>query len=125
MRINKNDIPVAMEGPGTTLRTQDNFGGMTVCFNELPKGTDFTPLLNGLENDSCHCPHWGYILDGSILVKYDNGVEETLSTGDVYYMPNGHTAIVQEDVKLVEFSPSKEFNEVIEHVGRKMAELGG
>jgi len=42
MKINKKSIPIAMEGPGTVMRTQDYFEGMTVCFNELPKGTDFT-----------------------------------------------------------------------------------
>ena len=125
MKINKEQIPVAMEGPGTKMRMKTDFGGLTVCFNELPKGTDFTPLLHGLENDSCHCPHWGYIISGSMLIKYDDGSHETFSEGDVYYMPNGHTAIVQEDVKLIEFSPSKEFGEVMEHVGKKMAELGG
>ena len=124
MKINKERIPVAMEGPGTVMRTQDNFGGMTICYNELPKGTDFTPLLNGLENDSCHCPHWGYVMSGKMLVKYDDGNEEVLSGGDIYYLPKGHTAIVQEDIKLIEFSPSKEFGEVMTHVGKKMTELG-
>ena len=124
MKLNKLNILVGMEGPGSTMRTKDNFGGMTVCFNELPKGTDFTPLLKGLDNDSCYCPHWGYILSGKLLVKYDDKTEETLISGDVYYLPKGHTAIVQEDIKMIEFSPSKEFNEVITHVGKKMAELG-
>ena len=124
MKVNKKNIPVTMEAPGTTMRMQDNFGGMTVCFNELPKGTDFTPLLNGLKNDSCHSPHWGYILTGELLVKYDDGAEEVLTVGDVYYLPTGHTAIVQEDVKMIEFSPSKEFNEVMTQIGNKMAENG-
>lgn len=125
MKFNKHNIPVAMEGPGTSMRTQDNLGVMTVCYNVLPKGTDFTPLLNGLPNDSCHCPHWGYVISGELLVKYDDGTEETLTEGDVYYLPNGHTVIVQEDFKTIEFSPTKQFNEVITHVGKKMAELGG
>lgn len=125
MKINKQNIPVAMEGSETTMRIQDNFGGMTVCYNVLPKGTDFRPLLNGLPNDSCHCPHWGYVISGKLLVKYDDGTEETLTDGDVYYLPNGHTAIVQENFKTIEFSPSKEFKEIITHVGKKMAELGG
>ncbi|MCB0686046.1 MAG: hypothetical protein KDC53_05960 [Saprospiraceae bacterium] len=124
MKINKKDIPVAMEGPGTKMRIQQGFGGMTICFNELPKGTDFTPLLQGLTNDSCHCPHWGYILSGSLLVRYNDGSEELISEGDMYYLPNGHTAIVKEDIKMIEFSPSKEFGEVIDHIGRKMAEAG-
>ncbi|NNE77944.1 MAG: hypothetical protein HKN31_12835 [Pricia sp.] len=125
MKINKKDIPVTMEAPGTIMRALHDYGGMTVCFNELPKGTDFTPLLEGLTNDSCHCPHWGYITEGKILIKYDDGKEETVSAGEVFYWPAGHTAIVQEDVKLIDFSPSKEFNEVITHVGKKMAELEG
>lgn len=125
MKINKKDIPVTMEAPGTVMRALPNYGGMTVCFNELPKGTDFTPLLQGLNNDSCHCPHWGYVIEGEIMVRYNDGEEETVGAGEVFYWPAGHTAIVQEDVKLIDFSPSKEFNEVISHVGKKMAELGG
>ena len=124
MRVNKNDIPTGMEGPDTIMRAQDDFGGMTVCFNELPEGTDFTPLLVGLENDSCHSPHWGYIISGKMLIKYDDGVEETLTEGDVYYLPGGHTAIVKERIKFIEFSPSKEFKEVMDHVGKKMAQMG-
>jgi len=122
MKINKEDIPVTMEAPGTIMRALPEYGGMTVCYNELPKGTDFTPLLKGLSNDSCHCPHWGYVIEGSIMVKYDNGTEETVKAGEVFYWPAGHTAIVQEDVKLIDFSPSKEFSEVITHVGKMMAE---
>ena len=125
MKINKKSIPTTMQSPDTTMRAQPDFGGMTVCFNELPKGTDFTPLLQGLDNNSCHCPHWGYILEGAMLVIYDDGKEELLEKGDVFYLPSGHTAIVQEDVKLIDFNPTKEFNEVITHVGIKMAELGG
>ncbi len=125
MKINKKDIPVTMEAPGIVMRALPNYGGMTVCFNELPKGTDFTPLLQGLGNDSCHCPHWGYVTEGKILIKYDDGQDETVNAGEVFYWPAGHTAIVQEDVKLIDFSPSKEFNEVITHVGKKMAELSG
>ncbi|WP_416440572.1 hypothetical protein ACH3O9_11590 [Leeuwenhoekiella sp. A16] len=124
MKLNKNDIPTGMEGPDTIMRAQDNFGGMTVCFTELPEGTDFTPLLNGLTNDSCHCPHWGYIISGKMLIKYDDGVEETLTEGDVYYLPGGHTAIVKEPIKFIEFSPSKEFKEVMDHVAKKMAQMG-
>ncbi len=39
-------------------------------------------------------------------------------------MPPGHTAIVEENLKMIEFSATKKFGEVIEHIGKKMAELG-
>lgn len=124
MKIKKENIPVTMEGPGTIMRGLPGYGGMTVAFNELPAGTDFTPLLKGLANDSCHCPHWGYLVDGALLVKYDDGTEETLQTGDVFYLPPGHTAIVLTDLKFLDFSPEKELNEVLGHIARKMAEHG-
>jgi len=124
MKINKEDIPVVMQGPGTIMRNLPDYGGMTVAFNEIPAGTDFTPLLQGLRNDSCHCPHWGYIVQGALRVIYDDGAEEVLKEGDVYYLPPGHTAMVEENLKMIEFSTTKEFGEMMEHVGEKMAELG-
>ena len=123
MKIKKEKIPVTMEAPGTTMRGLPGFGGMTVAFNEIPAGTDFSPLLQGLKNNSCHCPHWGYVVEGELLVKYDNGTEETLSAGDVFYLPPGHTAIVGKDLKFLDFSPEKELNEVMSHIAKKMALL--
>ena len=123
MKIKKGKIPVTMEAPGTTMRGLPGFGRMTVAFNEIPAGTDFSPLLQGLENNSCHCPHWGYVVEGELLVKYDNGTEETLSAGDVFYLPPGHTAIVGKDLKFLDFSPEKELNEVMSHIAKKMALL--
>ncbi len=121
MKIKKENIPVTMEAPGTTMRGLSGYGGMTVAYNEIPAGTDFSPLLQGLENDSCQCPHWGYIVDGEMLIKYDSGTEETLTTGDVFYLPPGHTAIVNKDLKLIDFSPEKELDEVLSHIAKKIA----
>jgi hypothetical protein len=122
MKTKKENIPVTMEAPGTVMRAQSGYGGMAVGFNELPAGTDFTPLLQGLANNSCHCPHWGYILEGSIKLIYDDGTEEVTSAGDVFYWQPGHTAIVEEDVKLIDFSPEKEFGELMDHISKKMVE---
>lgn len=122
MKINLESIPVTMEGPGTKMRAQSGLGGMTVGYNQLPKGTDFTPLLKGLANDSCHCPHWGYIFKGSIRIIYNDGSEDLTQAGDIFYWEPGHTAIVEEDVLLMDFSPEKELNEVMEHIAKKMAE---
>jgi len=124
MKIKKEDIPVIMEAPGTTMRLQKGLGGYSAAFNELPKGTDFTPLLKGLDHDLCHSPHMGYIFEGTMRVIYTDGTEEFVTAGDVFYLPAGHTGIVEEDIKFVEFSPTKEFDEVMENVGKRMAELG-
>jgi hypothetical protein len=45
MKAKKEEIPVTMESPGTTMRALPGYSGMTVAFNERPVGTDFSPLL--------------------------------------------------------------------------------
>lgn len=123
MKIKKEDIPVTMEASGTIMRRLPGYGGMTVAYNEVPAGTDFSPLLQGLKNDSCHCPHWGYVVEGAIRVQYDDGNEEVVNAGDAFYLPAGHTAVVEKDLKYLEFSPEKEFGEVMDHIAHKVAAM--
>jgi hypothetical protein len=59
MKVNKEKIPVSMQAPGTTMRALQGWGGMTVAFNEFPEGSDISPLLQGLKNNSCQCPPIG------------------------------------------------------------------
>lgn len=123
MKTNIKNMPVIMHDAKTILRNLPGFGGMTIAFNELPAGTDFRPLLKGLNHDSCHCPHWGYVLEGSMRIFYNQGAEELIVANDIFYLPEGHTGVVEKDIKFVEFSPTKEFDEVMIHVGEKMAEM--
>ena len=116
----KEDLPVKMEAPGTKMRAMGGLGGMVVAYNELPAGVDFTPMLEGLPDDKCPCPHWGYVLKGAIRLIYTDGSEEVVKAGEVYYMPSGHTGIIEEDTSFIEISPEKEYNEVMEHVASKM-----
>ncbi len=125
MKLKLEDIPIIMEGPGSIIRRQGEFGNLDVVYIELPKGTDFTPLLKGLPNDSCYCTHWGHIIQGTFRIIYDSGTEEVLEEGDVFYLPAGHTAIVDEDLKCIMFSPNKEHDEVLTHAMKKMAEASG
>ena len=123
MKISKEAIPVRMESPGTVMRSLPGYGGMTVAFNEMPAGTDIGPLLEGLEHNSCQCPHWGYVVEGAVLIKYDDGTEEKLNAGDVFYLPPGHTAIVEKDLKMIDFSPEDELKKVMEHIEKKLARI--
>ena len=120
----KNVTPVQRESRRSGCIWFPGWGGMTVAFNEIPAGTDMSPLLKGLKNDSCQCPHWGYILEGELLMKYDDKTEEKLSAGDVFYMQPGHTGIAKQDTKLIDFSPERELKEVMDHIAKKMAEFG-
>lgn len=52
MKLNKENMSVVMEGPGTKMCLFEGLGNMTAGYNVMPKGTDFTPLLKGLNNNS-------------------------------------------------------------------------
>ena len=113
------DLPVTMEADATKIRNA-NWGGMVVGYIELPGGTDFTPLFEGLPDDACQCPHWGYVIKGAVHLSYTDGTEEVTGAGAVFYWPGGHTVWVEQDTVFIDFSPEEEFKEVMEHVTRKM-----
>jgi hypothetical protein len=120
MKINKEDIPVINEGDGNIMRVLNGFGQFAVNYHEFKKGTDFTPLLKGLPGDMCPCPHYGYIFEGAFRFIFADGTEEVYKSGDIYYAPAPHTAIVDEDTRLLDFSPQHEHDELMEHVSKVM-----
>ena len=116
MRYQLNDMPVEMEVGDIHHRAFDHDGIYTRHI-QLPAGTDFTPLLKGLENDHCQCPHYGYIVEGSITVRYEDGTEETNTAGDAYvFRTPAAPAQADNGVTFIEFSPTKDIMPVLEHL---------
>ena len=126
MRIAKDDIPVKIDVPGAKARQITDFGDSTGYgkisgeFFSFGTGTDLTPLLHGLKNDLCQCPHWGYVLKGSLTTTYTNGELETANEGDLFYWPPGHTVKAEDESDIILFSPQHEHNQVIEHILEKI-----
>jgi len=120
MRATEKDIALELQLGEIVTRGED-WGGQLVRHLSLPAGTDFTPLFKGLPGDLCQCPHWGYILSGSITLRYADGSEEVNRAGDLYYWPAGHTGWTTDGVTFVEFSPASELQPVLEHVGAQLA----
>ena len=56
MREIKEQLPVTMEGGPANIQFAD-WGEMTSAFMRMDKGVDFTPLLEGLPDNHCQCPH--------------------------------------------------------------------
>jgi len=112
-------LPVVLDVPGAKINGR-NDGEMTIGHMRMSKGVDFTPLLKGLPHDHCQCPHWGYVIKGKVRVKYQDGNEEIVEGGQVYFWPAGHTVIFEEDTEYVEFSPQQQMTEVLQHVERKL-----
>ena len=96
---------------------------MAVDINRAPAGADFTPLLEGLENDKCQVPHWGYVIEGAIRIVFQDGTEALFSEGEAFFMKAGHTAIVEKDVVLVSFSPEHAMHGLVDHINMKVAEM--
>lgn len=119
MQESLKNLPVTLEVPGAKI-TSEAFGNMTVAYTRLSKGTDFAPLLKGLPHDHCQCPHWGYVIKGKIRIRYQDGSEEVTEAGNLYYWPAGHTAVVEEDLEFIEFSPKHEMDKVLQHVHDKL-----
>jgi hypothetical protein len=91
------------------------WGDLKVEFETFPAGLDTAPLLRGLPEDACPCPHWGYVFSGSILVHYRDH-DETYRTGDAFYMPPGHVPVFLEDTDIFELSPAAQLADVMEVV---------
>ncbi len=108
--------------PESSFRNQSGLGGMTVGYIEAPAGTDFSPMFVGLPNDMCPSPHWGYIFEGSIRVKYPDGKEEVINAGEVFYLPAPHTGVVLKDLKFIDFSPEPEMTRLMDHVAKTRAD---
>jgi hypothetical protein len=85
----------------------DALDGYTVDFTEIRQDMDLTPLLKGLPDDLCHCPHWGYVFKGRITVNYADraGVFEA---GDAFYMSPGHASKAEAGSEFLQFSPTEE-----------------
>ena len=126
MKIAKTDIPARINVPGAIARQALNFGDATGYgaiageYFSLKAGTDIAPLLKGLESDLCQSPHWGYMIEGQVTVTYLTGTEETVSSGDLFYWPPGHSVKVGRDAEIILFSPQKEHCAVVEHLRKQL-----
>jgi len=120
VKQDRTKMPIRLEAGGVCIQAQD-WADLNVARIRFPKGADATPLLEGMPQNLCQCPHWGMVLNGSIHVRYGDGSEEIVRAGEVYYWPPGHTVWVDEDYEAVEFSPSRPMGEVIDHLKSKLS----
>src|ERR1700674_187654 len=64
---------------GVVEDRHEDIDGYTVSFVTFRQDIDATPLLKGLPDDRCQCPHWGYVANGKLTFRYANR-EEVLDT---------------------------------------------
>lgn len=111
-----NDIPVTLEVPEVVIQ-EIEWGDMHIGFETYHQPFDIAPLLKGLPDDRCQCPHWGYVISGEMRVRYA-GREEVVKAGEAYYLAPGHAPIIAAGTRVIEFSPIAPYQVTAETVMR-------
>jgi hypothetical protein len=110
-RISKDSAPNVQDA-GPAIDRSGDLDDITVSFVTIRQGHSLAPLLRGLPGDSCQCPHWGYLLAGTITVSYADR-EETYEAGDAFYMLPGHVPAATADTEFIQFSPRLQLAETL------------
>lgn len=93
------------------------FSGYSANFTIFDEDIDATPLLKGLPQDQCQCPHWGYVIKGRMTVRLPEG-DEVYEAGDAFYTPAGHAPLKhQAGTEVIMFSPE----ELLKKTGKAVA----
>jgi uncharacterized protein (TIGR03086 family) len=127
IHLDKATLPVKIDVPGATARQVlsfgdvNGYGSMAGEYFSLGAGTDIAPLLRGLHDDTCHAPHWGYMLSGELVVSFVDGSEATCRGGEIFYWAPGHSVRVVDDAEIILFSPEAEHVAVLDHMLDVMA----
>jgi hypothetical protein len=112
---------VALQGYEGAFASLD--GGYTVGFEEFTADADPAELFRGLPDDRCQSPHWGYVIEGRIVFRYEDR-EETVEAGQAYYAPPGHLPLIFAGTRIVEFSPSEEIGRTMEVITGNLKAAG-
>lgn len=95
-----------------------DWGEMTIDFVTVPPH-NLAPMLKGLPDDLCQCPHWGYLFKGRCVIRYADH-EELVEAGQAFYMAPGHAPEALEDCELIQFSPAAPMRETLAVMRRNM-----
>jgi hypothetical protein len=121
MRGSREDVPATIESDEVVIQ-EAQWGEIHVGFETYNEEFDLAPLLKGLPDDMCQCPHYGYVLKGRMRVRYADH-EEVVEAGDAYYMEPGHSPVMEAGTEIVEFSPKDEYRKTMEAAERNLAAM--
>jgi glyoxylate utilization-related uncharacterized protein len=111
-----------VEQHGPVEDRHEDLDGYTVNFVSFSEDIDGTPMLKGMPDDRCQCPHWGYVLKGELTFRFADR-DEVFTAGDAFYLPPGHVPLARAGSEYVQFSPAEELRAVSEAMARNMQEM--
>jgi mannose-6-phosphate isomerase-like protein (cupin superfamily) len=100
----------------------EELDGYTVNFVTVRQDADLAPMLKGLPDDRCQCPHWGYVFEGRLTFTFGDRVE-VYETGDAFFTPSGHAPRADAGTSWVQFSPTEELQATQAVMARNMEAL--
>jgi hypothetical protein len=109
---------------GPVEEWSEDVEGYNVNFVRFGVDIDSTPLLKGLPDDRCPCPHWGYVFKGKVTYTFADH-EEVHEAGDAFYVPGGHLQRADAGTEYLQFSPADELRTVSETIMKNMREMQG
>ncbi|MHC3467558.1 cupin domain-containing protein [Streptomyces sp. 7R007] len=99
---------------GPVVDHSEEFERYAVNFLAFREDVDHGPLLRGLPDDRCQCPHWGYVFKGTLVFRYADR-DETYEAGDAFYAPPGHVPVhTAPGTEYLQFSPADELRRTSE-----------
>src|SRR5438093_7440282 len=91
---------------GPVVDRNEEVEGYRIGFTTFKEDVDATPLMKGLPEDRCQCPHWGYVIAGKLTFRFGDR-DEVYEAGDAFYTPPGHVPVKHErGTEIVMFSPA-------------------
>jgi hypothetical protein len=112
--IDLERLPLFVSGDGVEIRAAEA-GEFTMAIVRLAQGHDARPLFKGLPGDLCQCPHWGYVVRGTLRVWTADG-SSLVRAGQAFYWPPGHAPEALEDTEFLEISPTRELAALHAHL---------
>ena len=109
---------------GPVTDRHDEIDGYTISIASFAAEIDGAPLLRGLKDDLCQCPHWGYVVKGTATFTFADHVE-VFEAGDAFYQPPGHRPYVEAGTELLQFSPTDKLDETERAIAEWMSRQHG
>jgi mannose-6-phosphate isomerase-like protein (cupin superfamily) len=105
-KLSKATAERVVDVPQAEDRSSD-LAGYSASFVTIKETHDLAPVLAAHPDGHCTCPHWGYVFEGRLVVRYGDE-QEIIEAGEAFYLPPGHTPSSDAGSEFLMFSPTDE-----------------